>query len=65
MATSTTAPLHVVPARPDAPAAAATARRTWIAPAAAAVLGAGAAVATTWWIVASQSLEMTMRTAGF
>lgn len=56
----TTAPLHAVPA-----ATAAAPARTWVAPAIAAGVGAVAALATTWWIVASQSLEITMRTVGF
>ncbi|MGD9956592.1 MAG: hypothetical protein AB7O74_16170 [Candidatus Nanopelagicales bacterium] len=58
---TTTAPLHVVPAA----TAVAAPRRTWIAPAVAGLVGGAAAVLGTWWIVASQSLEMTMRTAGF
>lgn len=39
--------------------------RTWVAPAVAAAIGSAAAVAATWWVVASQSFELSMRTMGY
>jgi hypothetical protein len=60
MATTTT--LRPVPTSGSHEAVAA--HRTWVAPAVAAAIGSAAAVATTWWIVASQSFELSMRTMG-
>ena len=57
---ATTTELRAVPA-----ASAVAPARTWVAPTVAAAVGALAATATTWWIVASQSLDMTMRSVGF
>lgn len=39
--------------------------RAWVAPAVAAAIGSAAAVATTWWVMVSQSFELTMRTMGY
>ena len=57
-----TTDLHVV----SAPAAdvAAPARHSWAAPAAAAGIGAVLGVVAAWIVVATQGLEMTMRTGG-
>ena len=58
---ATTTELRAVPVATSATAP----LRTWTAPAVAAAVGVVAATATTWWIVASQSLDMTMRSVGF
>jgi hypothetical protein len=54
---------HTVPVVTGAHAA--PAPRSWVAPTVAAGAGAAAAVAVTWWVVASQTFELSMRTMGF
>jgi ferric-dicitrate binding protein FerR (iron transport regulator) len=65
MATMSSTPLSVVPAPAPQAETATPTRRTWVAPAVAAGIGAAAAALVGWWVAVAFPLSMAVGAPGF